>query len=180
MNEFKKKIELINRELKCRGSILNFYEDIVKVDGNTAHWDYIEKCHAAAIVPVLPNGNIVMVRQFRLAVDEYTLEIPAGKLDSDEEDFIVCAKRELEEETGYKSDNLNFLCDTYTAAAFCNEIVRIFIATDLKKGETNFDRDEELLIEEWNEEDLKKEIYAGKIKDGKTIAGLMAYFNKIK
>ncbi len=177
MGEFKKKIKLISRNLKYKGTIMNIYDDTVEVDGNVTHWDYMNKCDAAAVVPVLPNGNIVMVRQYRLAVDRWTLEIPAGKLDGDEE-FLTCATRELEEESGYKSDNIEFLCDTYTAAAFCSEIVRIFVATNLIKGKQHFDRDEELVTEEWSLEDLKKEIYSGNIKDGKTISGIMTYAAK--
>ena len=178
MEDFKKKIKLINRELKYKGSIMSMYDDVVDVDGNIAHWDYMKKCNASAVVPVLPNGNILMVRQYRLAVDKWTLELPAGKLDSDDEDFLVCAKRELEEETGYKSENIEFLCDTYTAAAFCSEIVRIFVATNLTPGTKHFDRDEELCSEEWSIEDLKQEIFAGNIKDGKTISGIMTYIAK--
>lgn len=180
MEEFKKKIKLLSRDLKYQGSIMNIYDDVVNVDGNIAHWDYMKKCNAAAVVPVLSNGNILMVRQYRLAVDKWTLEIPAGKLDSETEDFLVCAKRELEEETGYKSDDIEFLCDTYTAAAFCSEIVRIFVANNLTIGKKHFDRDEELVAEEWSIEDLKKEIFEGRIKDGKTIAGIMTYITKFK
>lgn len=179
MSEFKKKIKLVSRDLKYKGTIMNIYQDTVEVDGHVTHWDYMGKCDAAAIVPVLPNGKIVMVRQYRLAVDKWTLEIPAGKIDGDE-DYLVCAKRELEEEAGYKSDNIEFLCDTYTAAAFCSEVVRIFVAKDLVPGTKHFDRDEELVAEEWSIEDLKKEIFAGNIKDGKTVAGIMAYIAKCK
>ena len=178
MEEFKKKIKLISRDLKYQGSIMSMYDDVVDVDGNIAHWDYMKKCNAAAIVPVLSNGNILMVRQYRLAVDKWTIELPAGKLDSNDEDFLVCAKRELEEETGYKSENIEFLCDTYTAAAFCSEVVRIFVAKDLVPGTKHFDRDEELVTEEWSIVDLKKEIFAGNIKDGKTISGIMTYISK--
>lgn len=179
MTEFKKKIKLISRDLKYKGSIMDIYDDTVEVDGHITHWDYMGKCDAAAVVPVLPNGNIVMVRQYRLAVDKWTLEIPAGKLDGGE-DYLVCATRELEEEAGYKSDNIEFLCDTYTAAAFCSEIVRTYLATNLVKGTQHFDRDEEVIAEEWSPEDLKKEIYNGNIKDGKTVAALMTYFTKFK
>ena len=177
MEEFKKKIKLLSRDLKYKGSIMNVYDDTVDVNGHIAHWDYLGKCDAAAILPVLPNGNILMVRQYRLAVDKFTLELPAGKLDGDE-DYIVCAKRELEEEAGYKSDNIEFLCDIYTAAAFCSEIVRIFVAKDLVKSKQHFDEDEEVIVEEWTIEDLKKEIYSGNIKDAKTISGLMTYISK--
>ena len=178
MEEFKKKIKLVNRELKYKGSIMDIYDDTVDVAGHITHWDYMGKCDAAAIVPVLPNGNIVMVRQYRLAVDKWTIEIPAGKLDVEGEDFLKCAVRELEEEAGYKSDNVEFLCDTYTAAAFCSEVVKIFLARDLKKGIQHFDQDEETIVEEWTLENLKKEIFAGNIKDAKTIAGVLAYESK--
>lgn len=177
MAEFKKKIELIKRELKYKGSIMDIYDDTVKVGDNIAHWDYMGKCDAAAIVPVTDNGDILMVRQYRLAVDKWTLEVPAGKLDFGD-DFLSCAKRELEEEAGYKSDNIDFLCDTYTASAFCSEIVRVFVATNLKKGVQHFDRDEEVVVESWSIENLKKEIFEGNIKDGKTVAAIMSYIVK--
>lgn len=177
MEKFNKKIKLVKRDLKYKGTIMEIYDDTVQVDDRITHWDYMSKCDAAAIVPVLPNGNIVMVRQYRLAVDKWTLEIPAGKIDGNE-DFIVCATRELEEETGYKSDNIEFLCDTYTAAAFCSEIVRCFVATNLTKGNQHFDTDEEIVVEEWPLEDLKNEIYKGNIKDGKTVAAIMTYAAK--
>lgn len=179
MDEFKKKIKLISRDLKYEGSILKIYDDTVDVDGHIVHWDYMGKCNAAAILPVLDNGNILMVRQYRLAVDKWTLELPAGKLDG-EEDYIVCARRELEEEAGCVSDNIEFLCDVYTASAFCSEIVRVFLATNLKKGMQHFDRDEEVAVEEWTPDDLKKIIYSGELKDGKTVSGLMTYFTKFK
>lgn len=177
MSEFKKKIKLISRDLKYKGKIMDIYDDTVDIDGHIAHWDYMGKCDAAAVVPVLPNGKIVMVRQYRLAVDKWTLEIPAGKLDGDE-DYLVCAKRELEEEAGYISDNIEFLCDTYTASAFCSEIVRSYVATNLTKGKQHFDQDEEVMVEEWSVDDLKEEIYKGNIKDGKTVAALMTYATK--
>ena len=179
MEEFKKKIKLISRDLKYKGSIMDIYDDTVDVDGHIVHWDYIGKCDAASVVPLLPNGNIVMVRQYRLAVDEWTIELPAGKIDGDE-DYLVCVKRELEEEAGYKSDSIEFLCDVYTASAFCSEIVRVFVASNLVKGTQHFDRDEEVIVEEWTPDDLKKEIYDGKLKDGKTVSGLMTYFTKFK
>ena len=105
-------------------------------------------------------------------------DVKTGKLDANGEDYLVCARRELEEEAGYKSDNIEFLCDVYTASAFTSEVVRIFVATNLVKGSQHFDRDEEVLVEEWTPENLKKAIYNGELKDGKTVSGLMTYFTK--
>lgn len=76
------KIKRINRELKFKGKILDFYQDTIEVDGDhTVVWDFIGHKGAAAVVPVTADGKILMVRQYRNALDRYTLEIPAGALD---------------------------------------------------------------------------------------------------
>ena len=91
------------RTLKHKGSILSFYEDdIMTPDGNVAKWDFIEHSGAAAVIPVLDDGRILLVRQFRNALDRETLEIPAGGINKGEEAYAA-AMRELEEETGYKT-----------------------------------------------------------------------------
>lgn len=174
-NEFKKQIKLLKREEKYKGTILTMYEDTVLVDGNICKWDYLENSSAAAILPVMPDGRILLVRQYRLAVDDYTLEIPAGKLDDKNEDFLVCAKRELEEETGYKSDNFKPLLTMCSSITFWDSRVKIFVAKDLYKGQINFDRDEETLIETYDINELKKMVFDGTIYDSKTCAAIMAY-----
>ena len=96
-------------------------------NGNTAEWDFIHHDGAAAVLPVTEDGKILMVRQYRNALDRYTLEIPAGKLDSPDEAKIDCAYRELEEETGYRCDHLEYLMSVNTTIAFCDEALDIFI-----------------------------------------------------
>lgn len=101
--ENKAKIEPVirkDRQLKYTGNILKIYEDTVIANGHEAHWDYIHHDGAAAVVAVADDGQLLMVRQYRNALDRETLEIPAGKLDAPEEPKIECAYRELEEETG--------------------------------------------------------------------------------
>ena len=94
---------------------------------------------AAAILPVLPDGRIIMVRQYRNALERETIEIPAGARDSKTEDTKVCATRELEEETGYRSHKVEFLLSLRTTVAFCDEHVDVYLATDLEKiGEQHF------------------------------------------
>ena len=90
----------LDRQLKYQGNILKIYEDTVLANGHEAHWDYIHHDGAAAVLPVTSEGKILMVRQYRNALNRYTLEIPAGKLDAPDEPKIECAYRELEEETG--------------------------------------------------------------------------------
>ena len=92
----------LDRKLKYQGTILKIYEDTVMANGHEAHWDFIHHDGAAAVVPVMDDGKILMVRQYRNALDRYTLEIPAGKLDEPGEPTLECASRELEEETGYR------------------------------------------------------------------------------
>jgi ADP-ribose pyrophosphatase len=172
-------IERINRELMYKGSILTMYKDTIKTpDGNTAEWDFIEHHGAAAVVPVTDDGKILLVRQYRNSLDRYTLEIPAGGLNGEDEPTKTAAARELEEETGYASDNLEFLVSIVTAIAFCNEFIDIYVATNLKKTQQHLDEDEYIDVESYTQQEIKEMIYGGKIKDSKTVAAIMAYLNK--
>ena len=168
----------LERNLKYQGNILNVYEDVVEVNGHIAHWDFIHHDGAAAVMPVTADGKILMVRQYRNALDRYTLELPAGKLDTPDEPKIECAYRELEEETGFRTEHMEYLISVNTTVAFCNEAIDIFVARDLIPSKQHLDEDEEINVEAWDVEELKKLIYAGKMTDGKTIAGIMAYAEK--
>ena len=107
-----------DRQLKYTGTILKIYEDTVIANGHEAHWDFIHHDGAAAVVAVADDGQLLMVRQYRNALDRETLEIPAGKLDAPDEPKIECAYRELEEETGYRCENLEYLMSLNTTVAF--------------------------------------------------------------
>ena len=125
-------IRRVKRELVHKGAIVNFYEDYMALpNGNTAVWDFIEHKGAAAIVPVTGEGKILMVRQYRNALERYTLEIPAGAVDYVEEPKELCAARELEEETGYRAGRLEWLMNVNTTVAFCNEFIGIYVAEEL-------------------------------------------------
>lgn len=178
--QFEKEIPVkrIKRELAYTGTILKVYKDYVDANGNPAVWDFIHHDGAAAVVPVTDDGKILMVRQYRNALDRYTLEIPAGKVDSPEEPRRLCAFRELEEETGRKvekPEDLEFLIRVNTTVAFCDEEIDIFLARDLKKSHQHLDEDEVINVEKWELDDLLDLIYKGEIKDGKTAAALLAY-----
>lgn len=169
------------RELAYEGAIVKVYKDHMLIDGRKAVWDYIQHNSAAAVVPVLENGKILLVRQYRNALNRYTLELPAGKVDSKDEPRRICAFRELEEETGYKvasPDELEFLIRIDTMVAFGDEEIDIFVARNLIKSEQHLDEDESIDVEEWALEDLVDLIYKGELKDSKTVAAIIAYKNK--
>ena len=167
-----------DRQLKYTGNILKIYEDTVIANGHEAHWDYIHHDGAAAVVAVADDGKLLMVRQYRNALDRYTLEIPAGKLDAPDEPKIECAARELEEETGFRSETLEFLMTVNTTVAFCDEQIGVYIAKDLIPSKQHLDADESIDVEEWEVKDLLEMIYTGKMTDAKTIAAILAYAQK--
>lgn len=173
-------IKRLKRELRAQGTVIGLYKDTVEVNGTIAEWDFIHHDGAAAVVAVDDRGRLVMVRQYRNALDRFTLELPAGKLDAPGEPTLECAKRELEEETGYRSGNMEYLMTINTTVAFCNEKIDLYLATDLQKAEQHLDPEEEINVEFWELADLEKMIYEGKMTDGKTVAGIMAYAVKYR
>ena len=172
-------IRRIKRELVHKGAVIDMYCDTMEFEnGNTAKWDFIHHDGAAAVVPVTDEGKILMVRQYRNALERYTLEIPAGKLDDPKEEGIVCASRELEEETGYRSENLEWMITLRTTVAFCNERIEIFAAHNLIPSKQHLDEDEYIDVKSYTIEELKEKIFSGEIEDSKTVAALLAYDTK--
>ena len=172
-------VKRMGRELAYQGTVLKVYKDHMKFsNGNTEDWDFIHHDGAAAVIPVMDDGKILMVKQYRNALERDTLEIPAGKLDDPDEEGIVCASRELKEETGYSSDDLEWLLTIRTTVAFCNERIEVFVARNLIPGEQHLDEDEFVDIRRYTFEELNDMIFSGKITDSKTIAAVMAYQTK--
>lgn len=173
--------ERIKRELVHKGTIIELNKDTMQLpDGKLEYFDFIYHKGAAAVVPVKENGKILMVRQYRNAIDDYTLEIPAGGKNGVNEPTLDCAHRELEEETGYYTDkeNLELLLSLYTTVAFCNEKIDIYVAKNLVKTAQHLDDDEYIDVEEYTVSELMEMIYSGKIVDAKTIAAISTYNSK--
>lgn len=169
----------LDRKLVFTGRILNFYEDIIETqDGKIVYYDFLGHKGAAAVVAITDDGKLLMVRQYRNALDRFTLELPAGAKDTAEEEGVVCAARELEEETGFYSNNLEPLLTLNTTVAFCNEKIEVFLARDLKPSKQNLDEDEFVEVEAHSMNELLSMIYGGEITDSKTIAGIFAYKEK--
>jgi len=142
-------------------------------NGGQAVREVIKHIGAAAVVPVDDEGNITLVRQHRVAIDEMTWEIPAGKLDRADEDPLFCARRELEEETGLRAENWQLLSRVVTTPGFCTERISIYLATGLSQHEAHTDADEFLRVKKMPFSDAVDEVMAGKLFDQKTALGIL-------
>lgn len=172
-------VKRIAREVMYEGAILKVCKDTMRFEnGNEEKWDIILHNGAAAVVPVLDDGKILMVTQYRETVERETLEIPAGKLDSSGEAGLLCATRELEEETGYRSDDIEWLLTLRTTMGFCNEKIEIYVARNLIATKQHLDENEYVDVKAYSVKELKEMIYTGKIEDSKTIAAILAYEDK--
>ncbi|MBO4980504.1 MAG: NUDIX hydrolase [Lachnospiraceae bacterium] len=173
-------IKRLKRELVVKGSIIDYYQDTMQIpNGNVVKWDLIDHKGAAAVVAVREDGKLLMVRQYRNALERETLEIPAGGRNGRQEPTDVAAIRELEEETGYKCDQVELLTSIYTTVAFCNEKIDIYLARGLKeRGSQHLDEDEYINVEAYSVDELKQMIFDCRIQDSKTICGILTYAAK--
>lgn len=175
MSEYKR----LERNLVAKGAIIDYYQDTMQIpNGNVAKWDLIDHKGAAAVVAVREDGKLLMVRQYRNALERETIELPAGGLNSREEPTADAAMRELEEETGYTCEKVELLNSIYTTVAFCNEKIDIYLAKDLKPGKQHLDEDEFINVEAYTVDELKEMIFQCKIQDSKTICGILTYAAK--
>lgn len=172
-------IKRLDRKLVAKGAIIDYYQDTMQIpNGHVATWDFIKHKGAAAVVAVRPDGKLLMVRQYRNALERETLEIPAGGLNGADEPTDLAAMRELEEETGYRTDHVELLLSIRTTVAFCNEKIDIYVANDLVPSRQHLDEDEFLDVEAYELQDLIQMIYDCKIQDSKTICAILAYARK--
>jgi ADP-ribose pyrophosphatase len=173
----KNEIELgqISSRMIYEGKVVNLAVDTVRFpDGSVGELEIMRHSGAAAVLPILSDAEgedpqILLIRQYRYAADGYMLEVPAGRPDKPGEDWEVCARRELEEETGLTAGNLKKLTMIYTTPGFTDERIHLFLATDLKAGSTKFDQDEFIEPVTLRLSEALTMIRDGEITDGKTI-----------
>ena len=148
-------------------------------NGNTATREIV--CHkgGAAIIPIDENENIYMVRQHRVAVDEITLEIPAGKLEAYGDDPYESAVRELEEETGLRAENVELLTSAIPTPGYCRELLSIYMATGLSQHEDHLDEDEFLHVVKIPLKEAVARVMSGEFRDAKTIIGILMAWQKL-
>ena len=171
--------EKLRERLDARTSIYNGHVinlekwDVTLPNGKPAMREVAIHKGASAIVPVDEEGNVYLVRQYRAPIARETLELPAGKLDSKAEDRLQAAKRELAEETGLRAKEWVKLADMAAAAAYTDEVVSIYLARGLEKGEAHLDDDEFLRVVKMPLRELCDMAAAGKIQDSKTLCGAL-------
>ena len=156
------------------GFVLHVQKDTIKLPNEkTATRELIRHIGAVCVVPVTDDGKVIVERQFRYPIDSVITEIPAGKLDSKDEDRLHAIKRELREETGYEASEWVDMGVYYPAPAYSDEKINMYLARGLTKGERRLDEDEFLNIVAIPIEELRDDIMSGKITDGKTQVAIL-------
>lgn len=171
--------KLIEKQLKSDlvydGSFLRVLRDEVELpDGKTTTREYIPHPGAAMIIPVTDQGQLVMVRQYRYAVQKVFIEFPAGKIDPGEE-TLETAKRELEEETGLIAKDFRHLTTIHPVIGYSNEKIELYLAKGLTATQQRLDHGEFLDVFEIPFDEAMEKMRAGEITDVKTMVGLFWY-----
>lgn len=164
----------ISSENVFDGVLLHVKKDEVELpNGHRATREWIKHQGASSVIPILPDNQIILVRQYRYPIGQVTLEVPAGKLDSPDEDPLVCAKRELSEETGYTAGKIWKLTTIATTVGFTNEVIHLYAATDLISGKQHPDEDEFINAVKIPLTAAMQLVETGKIIDSKTIISIL-------
>ena len=169
----------ISTTVVYKGDFLDVRRDEVLLpNGETGAREWVNHPGAVVIIPILPNGKIALIQQFRYAAGSEFIELPAGKLDAGE-DPEKCALRELEEEIGYRANKIEFLANIHPAIGFTNEIMGVFLAENLEKTQHNRDKDEFLKLVPTTLTEALNLVWKNKITDVKSIIGLL-WLQKIR
>ncbi|HAJ71020.1 MAG TPA: NUDIX hydrolase [Methylophilaceae bacterium] len=163
----------ISSEVIASGGMLTVKRDQVRLpSGHQSQREFVIHPGAVVVVPILPNGNIVFERQFRYALHQVFIELPAGKIDANE-DILVTGQRELLEETGYSAQHWVKLGHQHPCIGYSNEVIHIYLAQNLTLGQHQRDEDEHLEVFELSLAQSMQMILNGEITDGKTIVAML-------
>jgi len=166
---------VISHKEVYKGKIVTLHVDTVQqLSGRATIREVVLHPGGVTAIPVLDDGRILLIRQFRYPISRYILELPAGKLDSGQPPIDTIA-RELEEETGYRAKTLSYECTFYTTPGISNEVIHLFVACNLTRAAQRLEEGEHIAVEAHSLDECIGKIVSGEINDGKTILGLLWY-----
>ncbi len=169
------KMKVLNSNLVYDDFLKVYEEEVLLENGITHKFCLINQKNAAAVLPITTDNKVILVEQYRHGLKENMLEIPAGILE-DDESYLECAKRELLEETGYTTKDIEFLCNYCPSAGVTNELVEIFLAKNVQKiGDLELDETEIITVHEYTLDEVITMINNGSIKDSKTMISILKY-----
>lgn len=172
--------KLISSKTVMSGKVFDLQIDEIEYEsGNKSIREVAIHPGGAVIVAIKDDGKIILVKQFRYPFQKFLIELPAGKLNKDE-DPLLCAQRELKEETGFTCGKINKLGSIFTTPGFCTEVLHIYLAERLKVGDHKREEGElSMQILELSMEEIEDKIKTGEIADAKTICGIYYYKNSL-
>ncbi|MGD0309856.1 MAG: NUDIX hydrolase [Acidobacteriota bacterium] len=172
-------IAVVKHEEVYRGRVVDLVVDTVRLaSGRDVVREVVKHPGGVVAVPVLEDGRLLLIRQFRYPLQEYILEFPAGKLDSGQTP-LENVKRELEEETGYRAEVMSYEFSYHTSPGFCDEIIHFFIAEGLTFVAQRLEEGEHLSVISHTLDECLQMIRTGAIADAKTIIGLLWYQQRL-
>ena len=165
----------LSTETIFKGRLVNLRVDTVELpNGATTQREIVEHADVVHIIPIDQDDNVLLVQQYRKATEKESLEVPAGGMNPGETP-LDAAQSELREETGYMAGRLEEMSSFYSSPGFCTEFNHIFLATDLTHNPLEAEADENIQLFPVKVDELPSIIQAGKIADGKSVAGLLLY-----
>jgi len=172
------KEKTLSSEYIYKGKIINLRKDRVEiVSGKESFREIVEHNGGVGLAALTDDGKMVMVRQFRKALERDILEIPAGKIELSEDPSLTAA-RELREETGYTASSMEFIGRIYPSVGYTTELIHLYLCTGLTPGETEFDESESIEVEEHDLKELYRMALAGELEDGKTLAAVLLVYGR--
>jgi ADP-ribose pyrophosphatase len=167
--------DVLSHQVVYRGKIVTLHVDTIRQESGSATLrEVVLHPGGVTAVPVLDDGRILLIRQFRYPIGKFILELPAGKLDSGQSPMDTVA-REIEEETGSCARTLSYETTFYTTPGICNETIHLFVAKDLVQSAQRLEEGEHITLEAYTLEECLKKIATEEINDGKTILGILWY-----
>ncbi len=171
-----KKAKVLRSTTIYNGPVFGIRRDeVIEPSGVRATREVITHPGSVVVLPVLPDGKVLLIRQYRHATRQYLWELVAGRMDSGETPKVASA-RELIEETGYRAKSFRVFLDVFPTPGFLEERMFILLAEGLTAGEAQPEEDEKIVSRAYNRKQLEEMIRTGKLRDAKSIAGILYYF----